>query len=621
MCGIVAYVGENTKAYQVLIEGLRSLEYRGYDSAGIALQVKTELENYKSKGKIKDLEDSINDLSDFQKEQSNCGIGHTRWATHGEPNQVNAHPHSDEGETLSLVHNGIIRNFQALKDELLGKGYSFKSATDSEVIANLVAELRKQGLTRFELMRALTLKLEGSYALAVIIRDQPEQILLAKNESPLVIGVGGKENYAASDSDTVLQFTDKIIRLKDKQIAIISAYSVQIEDFKGQVVMPQVQVLKQTDSILNKDGYKHFLLKEIHEQPQVITRMLAGVLNTSPADFKLMEFSAQLKDVTKVYCIGCGSAYHSALVLKYLLSKWVKLPCEVVVASEFYHNYELLQPTDIVLGISQSGETADTMLALTSAKEAGAQVFAITNKIESAIHHLCGANTYITPADIEISVASSKAFTSQVMAHYLFSLQLASAKQTLSETEIAVAFKELKSIPILIEQILNRIDNYKNELLAYSSYKDFIFLGRGINYAIALEGALKLKELSYAHASAYPGGELKHGPIAILDEKVPVVTLAIPSEIESEQVIYEKMIHNAIEAKARKSPSILITTDANPVPDNGDFDTIIRIPDVDQIFSPIIATIPLQFMAYYIAEDLGKDVDQPRNLAKSVTVE
>lgn len=635
MCGIVSYVGSEPKAARLLLQGLKSLEYRGYDSSGIAL-LNDSLKVYKNKGKILDLEKNIYSLSEQEQsevEQSICGIGHTRWATHGEPNDVNAHPHVDSDGSLAIVHNGIIRNYQKLRTELESDCYVFKSDTDTEVIANLFSFIRKNLIEAnayedFKALQELSQRLEGSYALAIIINDSNlndvtkpvKRILLAKNESPLVVGIGDQENFAASDSDTVLQFTDKIVRLADKELAVISKNTIEIQDFDGNEIKPVIEVLKQTDSIMDKKGYKHFLLKEIYEQPTVLSKMLSLIEDQSFENFKLIDFQIDFTNIDKVYCIACGSAYHSAQVLKSILGAWAAIPVEVIIASEFNYQVNFLSDKDLVIGISQSGETADTILALQRAKQSGANLLAITNRPASAINNLCGVNTYITPADIEISVASTKAYTSQILAHYLLALQIAVSRKALAEDFFNEILLNLKMLPVLIEQTLHRANTYKEQSLNYANYKDFIFLSRGINHVTAMEGALKLKELSYAHATAYPSGELKHGPIAILDEKVPVISISIPSKYENEQIIAEKVIHNALEAKTRKAPSILITTDSNHDHVN-EFDLVVRIPDIDQIFSPILATIPLQFWAYYIAEDLGKDVDQPRNLAKSVTVE
>jgi glucosamine--fructose-6-phosphate aminotransferase (isomerizing) len=635
MCGIVSYVGEEPKATRLLLQGLKSLEYRGYDSSGIALLNET-LSVYKNKGKILDLEKSLSTLSDEEREkldQSICGIGHTRWATHGEPSDINAHPHMDSDGTIAVVHNGIIRNYIKLKKELIYKGYTFKSDTDTEVIANLFSYIRKDLIAKgeyedFLAMRLLSSRLEGSYALAILLNEsvtpnttQPaKRILLAKHESPLVIGVGQLENFAASDSDTVLQFTDSIIRLADCEFAVISKNTIDIQDFEGNVIKPVIEVLKKNDSLMDKKGYKHFLLKEINEQPTVLSKMLSLIEDSTYESFKLINFNINFAEIEKIYCIACGSAYHSAQALKYILGSWCSLPVDVIVASEFNFQHKLIGERDLVIGVSQSGETADTILALQRAKSAGARLLAITNRPASAINNLCGANTYITPADLEISVASTKAYTSQLLAHYLLALQIATARKAISREFFTDILHNLKTLPVLLDQMLNRANHYKAAAVNFAGYRDFIFLSRGINHTTAMEGALKLKELSYAHASAYPSGELKHGPIAILDENVPVISIAIPSIYPDEQIIYEKIIHNALEAKTRKSPSILLTTDSNQ--DHvEEFDLVMRIPDIDQLFSPILATIPLQFLAYFIAENLGKDVDQPRNLAKSVTVE
>ena len=428
-----------------------------------------------------------------------------------------------------------------------------------------------------------------------------------------MIGVGDNENYVASDSATVLQFTDRVIRLKDFQIAEITKTTIRVEDLEGNEVKSKIHQLSQTASILEKGDYKHFLVKEINEQPTVIRKILSdeNAFNNLDLDVKKIE---------RIVIVACGTAYHAGLMAKYLIELWAKIPVETAVASEYIDFPALVNEKTLVIGISQSGETADTLGAIKNAKEHKAQVMCLTNREDSAIVDLCSPNFYVTPAGIEISVAATKTFTAQVTAFYLFALKLAEKKGTLNNEEISKIKKELNCIPQLVEQCISRADKYREEFLKYSEYRDFLFLSRGVNFPIALEGALKLKELSYIHATGYASGEMKHGPIAILDHTVPVLSIAVKGETELEQSVYNKTLHNAEEARARKSPSLVICSDDNTDVE-GIFDTIIRIPKVSQLFSPIVATIPLQFLAYDIAEDLGKDVDQPRNLAKSVTVE
>ncbi len=634
MCGIIAYIG-NKNAKDILIHGLKSLEYRGYDSAGIALLSDSTIEIVKSQGKISNLEEKImaaskqtaiasnvnreNPSTKFSSlvnerlakalESSSCGVGHTRWATHGVPNDINAHPHQDSSLSIALVHNGIIKNYLSLKQELEAEGVEFRSDTDTEVIAQLFAKNRSNSENDLSALRKTITRLDGSYALAILISNE-RKILVAKHQSPLVIGVGDGENYIASDSSTVLQYTDKILKLQDMQVAEVTANDIKIENANGTQAKIEIHQSVQSASILEKGPYKHFLLKEINEQPAVTSIMLGQSNSFEGLDI-------DFKTIDRILFTACGSAYHAALLGKYLIELWAKIPVEVTVASEFCTMPALVTKRDLVIGISQSGETADTLAAIKNAKAAGAKIMAITNKVDSAIYDLTKPNNYVTPAGIEVSVASTKAFTSQVLALYLLAIKIAEDKLGADLTQ---AKQELRSLPLIIDQVIERADTYHKQFLKYSNYRDFLFLSRGINYPIALEGALKLKELSYIHATGYPSGEMKHGPIAILDQNVPVLSIAINGETELEQIVYKKTLSNAEEAKARMSPSIVIACDDN---DDvvGVFDEVVRIPNISQLYSPIIATIPLQFLAYYIAEDLGKDVDQPRNLAKSVTVE
>jgi glucosamine--fructose-6-phosphate aminotransferase (isomerizing) len=628
MCGIVGYTGFKP-AKDILIEGLKSLEYRGYDSSGLALLGSNgEISVVKSVGKISQLEAKINEtiktpvnagFSTGLKSlnfgnntliESNCGIGHTRWATHGKPSDINSHPHQDSSGDVALVHNGIIKNYYQLKQELIEQGENFISETDTEVIVRLFAQMRKTQKDDVQALIETIKKLEGSYAIALILKNK-NTILAAKSQSPLVIGIGENENYLASDSSTVLQFTDKILRLKDLQIAVISPDEVSIFDLDYNKQKNEINQCQQVSSILNKGPYKHFLLKEIHEQAGVISRMLSGF------ETAFKNINIDFKSISRISFTACGSAYHSALIGKYLIESWTRIPVEVALASEFCSSTPVLDANHLVIGISQSGETADTLSAVKLAQDNGSKTMAITNKQDSALYEMCYPNNYVTPAGIEVSVASTKAFTSQVMALYMLACHIRETSLGLDCSDIK---KELHELPLIIDQVVEREESYKNQFLKYATYRDFLFLSRGINYPIALEGALKLKELSYIHATGYPSGEMKHGPIAILDSKVPVLNIAINGPSELEQTIYKKTLSNAEEAKARLSPSLVVACDSNPDV-NGLFDEVIYIPDIKQIYSPIIACIPLQYLAYFIAQELGKDVDQPRNLAKSVTVE
>lgn len=616
MCGIIAYIGKKNLK-DILLGGLKSLEYRGYDSSGIAY-IKPDLEIgiKKIAGKISKLEEDLEKDSTLL---GNCGIGHTRWATHGLANSINAHPHTCSAGKIALVHNGIIKNYLSLRERLISEGFEFKTETDTEVIVHLFSKYKKDTEDDLLVLRKVVSELEGSYAVAILVSGS-SKILVAKNESPMVIGIGDCEHYVASDSSTVLQFTDRIVKLQDKQIAEISCGSLDLRDSDGNKLKIKIHKMVQSASILEKGEFKHFLLKEIHEQPVVISHMLQSVF-CDPKNIKCFDnLIFNLKDIERIIFTACGSAYHSALIGKSLIEAWVKIPVEVEIASEFIDKDPVVGAKTLLVGVSQSGETADTLAAIKKARLAGAKSIAITNKPDSAIVDLCAPCVYVTPAGNEVSVASTKAFTSQVLSMYFLALKLAQVKETLSQEEIEKFINELKFLPQLLDQVIERSESYREMFLKYSSYRDFLFLSRGINFPIALEGALKLKELSYINATGYPSGEMKHGPIAILDQNVPVLSIAINGKSDNEKSIYSKIIHNAQEAKTRKSPSLVIATDGNREVEEI-FDEIIRIPSISQIFSPIVCTIPLQFLSYFIAEDLGKDVDQPRNLAKSVTVE
>ncbi len=610
MCGIVAYNGTKV-AKEILLTGLKSLEYRGYDSAGLALMDKDlKVELIKTEGKVHELEKVLVGHATQESLAPKIGIGHTRWATHGEANITNAHPHQDFKKKLSIVHNGIIKNYFELKQGLEERGIQAKSETDTEIISNLIS-LELENSSLLEALQSTTKKLDGSFALAILLEGSDE-IIAAKQQSPMVIGFAEDGHYLASDSNTVLQYTNKIYKLQDGEIAIIKNNSVQVYDQNLKAIEINIEEAEQISSILSKGPYKHFLMKEIHEQPAVISAIISN------CDFSNIEHD--FTKIDRINILACGSAYYAGLVGKYLIELWAKIPCEVHIASEFCSFPSLVGEKDLVIGISQSGETADTLAAMRNAESAGAKIMALTNKVDSAIYDLCKPNIYVTPAGIEVSVASTKAFTAQLISLYLLALKIACSTSKISETDYAESIAELRKLPLVMDQVIERAETYREQMLKYSAYRDFLFLSRGVNYPIALEGALKLKELSYIHATGYPAGEMKHGPIAILDQSVPVLTIAINGKSALEQMVYKKTLSNAEEARARKSPSILITNDSNHDVDNI-FDEIIRIPNVSQLFSPLIAVIPLQFLAYFIAEDLGKDVDQPRNLAKSVTVE
>jgi glucosamine--fructose-6-phosphate aminotransferase (isomerizing) len=623
MCGIVGYVGPDT-ALDFLINSLKVLEYRGYDSSGVAVYSPDEgIQIAKAQGKLINL---IN-LTDKSNIQGSLGIGHTRWATQGIPSDINAHPHANHNSSVAIVHNGIISNYYDLKKELVEKhGIKFSSETDSEVVAHLVGVLLEEGLSLKDAMIQVIEKIKGSYALAVISKYEPDKILLACHEAPLIIGIG-KENelYCASDSSALLQYTDRVIRLKDKQIAILSndgAY--EIYDNKGEEVCnPNIQTLTLDPLLLDKGGYKHYLLKEIHEQPSIIRKLL-GVHFDADLNLSFPKLNKEiLKDVNRIIILGCGTAYYAGMIGKIVMETLAKIPVELEFASELLAKPILADEKTLVIAISQSGETADTLLAVKAALNKGARLLAITNRPESTLAALAENATILTQAGIEVSVAATKSFTAQILCLYCLSIFVAELNGATDSNELNWIKQELRYIPQIMEQTLSRSESYKNKILPFANKNAFIFLGRGLSFPLALEGALKLKEITYVQATGYAAGEMKHGPIATIDENVPTFSILPPGPT------YHKALHNAIEAKTRGAPSLGIVVDGDSeatkeldvsffipsLPFSAEF------PHLQDLFTPFISSIPLQLIAYYLAEYLGKDVDQPRNLAKSVTVE
>ncbi len=625
MCGIIGYVG-NKEIVPVLLEGLRCLEYRGYDSTGIAVHKGSALNIVKSVGKLANLEEIINKTPGLLNGKNGnngspksiyCGIGHTRWATHGEPSDLNAHPHFDSDEAIAVVHNGIIRNYQEVRELLLKQGIKFLTETDTEVIVQLIAQNLKSTKSILNAIFKSISELEGSYALAILFKEQPNKIYAVRKEAPLVIGVGNNENYLASDSSTVSQFVEKVIRLNDDEIAEISEDSIEVFNSEGDKLKKEIQVVIKSKDILDKRGFKHYLAKEINEQADVVSSLLRDFL---PSHEKQIQFEHLklnpdfLKNIDRILILACGTAYHAGLVGKYVFENLTSIPTEVQFASEYLNSKALLTDRSLVIGISQSGETADTLAALKKAISHGATLVGVTNKSDSALAELAKEHLLISKAGTEVSVAATKTFLAQMTVLYLLAIYIAESINSLKQKKISLLKQELKLIPQLIDQTLIRAEHYQEHVIKYANRPDFVFIGRGINYPIALEAALKLKELSYIHASGYASGEMKHGPIAVLDPTVPVVSIIVPGET------YDRVFQNSLEAKSRQAPMIAVAVDGDKKVESI-FDTVLRIPPIMELISPFLTVIPLQFLAYYIAEHLGRDVDQPRNLAKSVTVE
>ena len=614
MCGIVGYVGKNP-VLDILLDGLEQLEYRGYDSSGIAVKCKDNINVYKAVGKLKNLREELIPHA-YEISKSTSGIGHIRWATHGAPTVVNAHPHTCNCGNLAVVHNGIIENYVQLKAKLEAKGCVFRSQTDTETVAHLIA--LKYGETK-DLTKAVELatkEVEGAYALEVMHNDEPDKLVITKRNAPLIIGIGEDGYYAASDIPAFIKHTNKAIYLSDNQIATLTPQSLKIQDENGVEIKPKIELLPWEPVALSKMGYKHYMLKEIHEQPDVIRNILVGKLHTSDSPVELDEVKLtkeNLKDLTRIQVIACGTSLHAAMIGKYLIEDLCSIPVDVEASSEYIYRKTVTDSKTLVIGVSQSGETADTLTAIKQAKEKGSHILIITNRPDSAMAREADSLLSVN-AGIEVSVAATKSYIAQLTSFYLLALYMAEIKGT-TPTEVLKKLKsEMLILPQKIEQILANKEHIQKCARKYSSTRDFIYIARGINYPTALEGALKLKEISYINATGYPAGELKHGPIAMLDEIMPVLSILMKGSV------YEKILSNSEEARARNAQMIALTnSDDSKLEDL--FDFIIHVPDVDEMLSPILAIVPLQLIAYYIAEFLGKDVDQPRNLAKSVTVE
>ncbi len=613
MCGIVAYIGPN-QAYPVVINGLKRLEYRGYDSAGVAI-FKDQIVTVKEKGKVAELE-ALCAQTDVS---GHLGIGHTRWATHGEPNQVNAHPHTSHNGKFTLVHNGIIENFSTLRDRLSQRGYSFQSETDTEVLVTLIEDIADHGKLDFaDAVRAALAEVIGAYAIVVISKDHPESIVAARKGSPLVVGIGKKrgEFIFASDATPIIEYTNRVIYLNDGEVAEVNREELVITTVDNVVQTPYIQELKMELEQLEKGGFEHFMLKEIFEQPKSIFDSFRGRFDAENGEFmmrSIKEYKNKLEGINRLIIVGCGTSWHAGLVAEYLFEDLARIPVEVEYASEFRYRNPVIYSDDLVLAISQSGETADTLAAMELAKNKGATVFGICNVVGSSIPRMSHAGAY-THAGPEIGVASTKAFTAQVTVLTLIALALANLRDQMSQGEVREVLTALETIPAKIEECLELDTQIQEIAKEYHKAKNFLYLGRGYNFPVALEGALKLKEISYIHAEGYPAAEMKHGPIALIDEEMPVVFVA------TKGANYEKVVSNVQEVKARKGKIIALASHNDPHLE-ASVDHIIRVPETLECLSPLLNTIPLQLLSYHIAVLRECNVDQPRNLAKSVTVE
>ncbi len=613
MCGIVGYVGKR-KASEVITNGLEHLEYRGYDSSGIALFQHDKIEVFKASGKLKNLKEILSKEGDGTL-NANLGIGHIRWATHGLPTTVNAHPHVCNCGSLALVHNGIIENYTELKEELVKKGAHFVSQTDTEVAAHLIAYEYAETNNLLEAVTRAIRKIEGAFAFCVIHKKCPDRIITARKNAPLIIGVGEGENFIASDIPAIIDYTKKATYLNDGQVALVTKDKIEIHDTDGKAIQNKIEYLPFEPIALSKMGYKHFMLKEIHEQPDVVRNVLNQKLVGKNEKINLAGINLDaetIKKFNRVQIIACGTSLHAGLVGKYVIEDLVGIPVDVEASSEYIYRKTIADENTLVIGISQSGETADTITAIKQVMKLGAHVLIITNRTDSCMARLADS-LFGVEAGMEVSVAATKSYTAQLLALYLLALYLAEEKGENLE-EVAKIKEELTLLPSKMEKVLNDTTHIANIAKKYSSYKNFIFISRGVNYSSALEGALKLKEISYINATGYSAGELKHGPIAMLDESMPVLAIL------NKGIVYDKVLSNCQESKARQAKLIAVT---NVLDDKNNelFDDLIEIPEISDILSPALNIIVLQLLAYYIAEYLGKDVDQPRNLAKSVTVE
>ncbi|MGM9725797.1 MAG: glutamine--fructose-6-phosphate transaminase (isomerizing) [Prevotella sp.] len=615
MCGIVGYIGAQ-EAFPILIKGLRRLEYRGYDSAGVAMvNSNGELNVWKTKGKVEDL---VNYCAD-KNVSGNIGIAHTRWATHGEPSAQNAHPHYSMSKNLAIIHNGIIENYADLKSKLISKGIEFRSDTDTEVLVQFIEYI--QELKKVDLLTAVQLALDeviGAYAIALLDRRDPNQIIAARKQSPLVVGIGHNDDfYLASDASPIVEYTDKVVYLEDGNIAVIHRNKpLKVVNIQNRKINPEIQTVDINLGQLEKGGYPHFMLKEIFEQPECLTNCMRGRVNVSTDNVVLsavIDYKKQLLQAKRFIIVACGTSWHAGLIGKQMIESLCRIPVEVEYASEFRYRHPVILPTDVVIAISQSGETADTLAAVKLAKDHGAFIYGICNAIGSSIPRATDTGSYIHVGP-EIGVASTKAFSGQVTVLSMLALALAKEKGTITKEDYLNIVQELHSIPEKMHEVLKQNDRIAELSRMFTYARNFLYLGRGYNYPVALEGALKLKEISYIHAEGYPAAEMKHGPIALIDSDMPVVVIA------THNAMYEKVLSNIQEVKARKGKVIALVSSGDDTI-SSIADEVIELPNTIECLEPLLATIPLQLLAYHIAVCKGKDVDQPRNLAKSVTVE
>ncbi|MFT3948360.1 MAG: glutamine--fructose-6-phosphate transaminase (isomerizing) [Agriterribacter sp.] len=611
MCGIVAYIGYR-QAYPVIIKGLKRLEYRGYDSAGVAL-LNHGLKLYKKKGKVAALEEVAigKDLD------GNIGIGHTRWATHGEPSDRNAHPHLSANGKLAMIHNGIIENYAALKQELIKKGYVFHSDTDTEVLLNFIEDIQKNNdSTLEEALRIALKRIVGAYVIVLIDKDNPDTLIAARKGSPLVIGIGKGEHFLASDASPIIEYTKEVVYVNDYQIAIIKADELILKNLGNEKQTPFIQKLDLELAAIEKGGYDHFMMKEIFEQPHTIQDCLRGRLDVAQGSITMSGIQNNIdliKNANRILIIACGTSWHAGLIAEYMIEELCRIPVEVEYASEFRYRNPIVHKGDMIIAISQSGETADTLVAIERAKEQGAVILGVVNVVGSSIARISHAGAY-THAGPEIGVASTKAFTAQLTVLAMVALKIAKERGTITNERYLHLINELNEVPEKVKQILDNSDYIKTIAAKYKDVANALYLGRGYNFPIALEGALKLKEISYIHAEGYPAAEMKHGPIALVDENLPVIFVA------TKDTYHEKIVSNIQEIKARNGKVIAVITEGDETI-KGMADDVMPIPEADELIAPILSVIPLQLLSYYIGVAKDYDVDKPRNLAKSVTVE
>ncbi|MEI6152179.1 MAG: glutamine--fructose-6-phosphate transaminase (isomerizing) [Chitinophagia bacterium] len=612
MCGIVGYIGK-AEAYPIVIKGLRRLEYRGYDSTGVAIIQDGKLQVHKKKGKVAELEEAVLGKN----LHSHIAIGHTRWATHGEPSDRNAHPHLSNNGRLAMLHNGIIENYAPIKKELVAKGYTFKSDTDTEVLLNFIQDIQDNNKCDLEEALRIALKrIVGAYCILLIDQDDPETIIAARKGSPLVIGIGKEAHYLASDASPIIEYTKEVVYVNDYEIAIVRKDELILKNLGNEKQTPFIQKLDMELAAIEKGGYEHFMLKEIFEQPDTIYDCLRGRLLHEQLEIVMAGVDNNIEALTKasrIIIVACGTSWHAGLYAEYLIEELCRIPVEVEYASEFRYRNPVIHAGDVIIAISQSGETADTLVALESAKEKGAFIFGIVNAVGSSIARLSNAGAY-THAGPEIGVASTKAFTGQLTVLAMMALKMAKYKASISEERYIHLVNELASVPEKVKEILADTSVIEKIALKFKDAKDFLYLGRGYNFPIALEGALKLKEITYIHAEGYPAAEMKHGPIALVDESLPVVFVA------TKDMYYDKVVSNIQEIKARKGQIIAVASVGDLVLPTMS-DNIMFVPAIDEVIAPLLSVIPMQLLSYYVGVAKGIDVDKPRNLAKSVTVE